>query len=281
MQTCETVAALRGLVARWREDRQRVALVPTMGNLHEGHLALVRLARAHAERVVCSIFVNPTQFGPGEDFDRYPRTPEEDRARLAAEGVDALFLPGVDAMYPYGADGATRVSVPEVGAILCGAHRPGHFDGVATVVLRLLNMAQPDVAVFGQKDFQQLFLIRRLVRDLCLSVDIEAAPISRETDGLARSSRNRYLDPEARARAPALHRALRGVADAIAAGEGAFDALAAQARAQLRNAGLEPDYVEVRCVDTLAPAWPEARPLVVLGAARLAGTRLIDNLIVD
>src|SRR5690606_6402832 len=194
MDTVATVAALRAVVAGWRAAGEAVALVPTMGNLHAGHFALVQQARRSGARVVASVFVNPTQFGPAEDFGRYPRTPEQDAEGLAAHGCDLLFLPSVGEVYPFGAEACVRVQVPGLTDVLCGASRPGHFDGVATVVARLFNMVQPDRAVFGAKDFQQLQVIRFLVRDLAFPLQIEAAPIVREADGLAMSSRNRYLD---------------------------------------------------------------------------------------
>ncbi len=274
------VAELRDELAGLRVRGLRVALVPTMGNLHEGHVALLRVARQHAECVVCSIFVNPTQFGPGEDFANYPRTLSRDAELLEAEGVHALFAPAVDEMYPLGVAQATEVRVPGLADILCGAVRPGHFNGVATVVLRLLNMVMPQVAVFGQKDYQQQLIIRRLVADLNLPAEILTAPTSREADGLARSSRNQYLSVEERERAPALYAALQALASGVAASIDNVEALCESARQTILAAGLTPEYVELRDADTLAPAASEHRPLIALAAARLGRARLIDNLLI-
>ena len=216
MRIVETVADLRACVAAFRTRGERVGLVPTMGNLHDGHLSLIDTARGHgAGAVVVSIFVNPLQFGPKEDFATYPRTPEEDHAALAARQVALVFAPGVDEMYPGGQGESTRVEVPGLSTILCGHFRPGHFVGVATVVTKLFNMVQPDLAVFGEKDYQQVLVIRRMVRDLCLPLEIVASATVREDDGLAMSSRNRFLSAEERARAPELHRALREGAAAV------------------------------------------------------------------
>ncbi|MCC5868103.1 MAG: pantoate--beta-alanine ligase [Gammaproteobacteria bacterium] len=274
------VAELREDLAGLRSRGLRVALVPTMGNLHEGHLELVRLARQHAECVVCSIFVNPTQFGPGEDYASYPRTLARDAEMLRAEGVHALFAPGVEQMYPLGLAQATEVRVQGLADILCGAVRPGHFNGVATVVLRLLNMVMPQVAVFGQKDYQQQLIIRRLVADLNVPAEILTAPTSRESDGLARSSRNQYLTAEERTRAPALYAALQTLAAGLSASEDNAAALCAGARQHIQAAGLIPEYVELRDAATLAPASPGHRPLIALAAARLGRARLIDNLLI-
>ena len=208
MITLQDIARLRAQVAHWRAAGDRIGFVPTMGNLHQGHLELVRRARGAAQRVVVSVFVNPMQFGPGEDFNSYPRTLEQDRAKLAAEGVDLLFAPGVEAIYPHGSGETTRIEVPQVSRGLCADFRPGHFTGVATVVGRLFNLVQPDVAVFGEKDFQQLAVIRRMVEDLGWPVEIAALPTVREPDGLAMSSRNAYLSPTQRQSATSLHRAL-------------------------------------------------------------------------
>lgn len=276
----ERVAELRAQVRAWRAAGERIAFVPTMGNLHAGHLSLVSEGRARAERVVASIFVNPLQFGPREDLDAYPRTLDADRRQLDATGCDLLFTPGVSEIYPRGQDTQTRVEVPGISDILCGVSRPGHFVGVATVVCKLLNMVQPDVALFGEKDFQQLLVIRRLVEDLALPVEIVGVSTAREFDGLAMSSRNGYLTPEERALAPALYRVLNATAKAVRAGEpieraeqAGLDVLAAD--------GLRPDYLTVRRTEDLAPAGPEDRALVILAAAYLGRARLIDNLCVD
>jgi len=280
VQTLESIAAVRGLIAARRRDGEGVALVPTMGNLHEGHLSLVRVARARAGCVIASVFVNPLQFGPGEDFERYPRSFARDCELLEAEGVDAVFAPPVAEMYPAEAGSQTLVVVPAFSRMLEGESRPGHFEGVATVVIKLFNIVMPDVAVFGEKDFQQLALIRRLVRDLCLPIDIVGAPIVRDPDGLALSSRNQYLSPAERRSAPVLHRTLEAAGRRIAAGDRAWPAIEAEACKALEGGGFVPDYVAVRrAVDLLPPQEADAaRELVVLAAARLGRTRLIDNL---
>ncbi|HZX80710.1 MAG TPA: pantoate--beta-alanine ligase [Lysobacter sp.] len=272
----DDLGRLREAVRGWKRAGERVAFVPTMGNLHEGHFSLVRLAREHADRVVASVFVNPTQFGPNEDFARYPRTPERDASGLEAAGCDVLWMPSVEAMYLFGVDGAVRVQVPGVTDVLEGAHRPGHFDGVATVVARLFLQVQPDVAVFGRKDYQQLAVIRYLVRELSFPIDIVPADTRREDDGLAMSSRNQYLTPDERARAVAIHRALGAMRDALVAGSSVVDAEAG-AVASLAAAGFDVDYAVVRRRD-FRPVGPDDRELVALIAARLGCTRLIDNL---
>jgi pantoate--beta-alanine ligase len=271
---------LRARVAEWRRAGERIAFVPTMGNLHEGHLTLVREARRAAPRVVVSIFVNPLQFGPAEDYAAYPRTLDEDRRLLEREGVDLLFAPAATLVYPRGQAEQTRVEVPGVSDILCGASRPGHFVGVATVVCKLFNMVQPDVALFGEKDFQQLLVIRLMTRDLSLPVAIRGVATVREPDGLAMSSRNRYLSAAERAVAPGLHRTLRRAADRLRGGTAPEEAARA-AREELAAAGLQPDYVSVRRSGDLAEPAPGDKALVVLAAARLGRARLIDNLRVE
>lgn len=272
------VAPLRAEVAAWRRADQRVVLVPTMGALHAGHLALMARARSLGRRVVASIFVNPTQFGPNEDFSRYPRDTETDLALLAEAGVDAAYLPEVSGMYPE--HFSTRIEVEGLTEGLCGAYRPGHFSGVATVVTKLLNQVQPDCALFGEKDYQQLLVIRRAVRDLDLPVEIQGVPTLREADGLALSSRNRYLAPAERARAPRLHAVLSEIAAGLAAG-GRAGPLVAEGRAALAAAGFAPvQYLEVRDAETLAPVENATRPARVLAAAYLGRTRLIDNVAV-
>jgi pantoate--beta-alanine ligase len=256
----------------------KVALVPTMGALHEGHLALAREAKRRAQFVVASVFVNPTQFGPKEDFSRYPRDLDGDVRKLASVGVDVVFAPQPPDMYSAGDD--TRVRVGMVAAPLEGAHRPGHFEGVATVVAKLFGIAGPCVAVFGRKDYQQLLVVRRMVRDLFLPVDVVGHPIVREPDGLAMSSRNAYLSPEERVRALAISRGLDAAARRFAAGERRPDALAATARAVIEPAATSIDYVEVRDADTLGPTPDDVGPRAVLVVAcRVGTTRLIDNLV--
>ena len=253
-----------------------------MGNLHKGHLSLANLAAETAPRVVMSIFVNPTQFGPSEDFATYPRTLAEDAALIGATGhVDLLFVPSVAEIYPFGVEHAVRVQLPPLSAELCGARRPGHFDGVASVVCRLLNIVDPDVLILGQKDYQQFVLMQRMVSDLRMPVELRMGPTLREPDGLAMSSRNRYLDPQQRLKAPALHAALEHVRDRLRSGSADLAKLTAEACAFLERAGLTPDYVEIRRRDDLAPATPDvAEKRVVLGAAWLGRARLIDNLFV-
>lgn len=281
MQTVTDAAALRATIRGWRTSGQTVGFVPTMGNLHEGHHSLLKLARARADRVVASVFVNPTQFGPGEDFERYPRTLAQDQVGLAEAGCDVLFAPEVATMYPFGAASSVSIHVPGVTETLEGAHRPGHFDGVATVVSKLFHLVQPDFAVFGQKDFQQLKVIERMVRDLSLPVKIMSGPTLRDEDGLAKSSRNQYLTPAERQRAPQIYATLTQMRDLFRQGHN-WQALETAARARLERAGFVPDYVAIRRADDLAePAADEREGLVALVAARLGATRLIDNLPFD
>lgn len=277
MNTLNNLDALRSQLRQWRQAGQRIALVPTMGNLHAGHYSLIELARQHADRVVASIFVNPTQFGPGEDFERYPRTPEADAAGLAAAGCDLLWLPPLEAMYPLGLAQAVNIRVPGITELLDGAHRPGHFDGVATVVTRLFNQVQPDVAVFGRKDYQQLAVIRHLVQDLAFPIAIVPAPIRREADGLAMSSRNQYLSPDERAKAPLIHQTLQTMRAQLLQGAALAEVQDA-ALAALRAAGFAPDYAVVLTPQFTPPAPHTNGPRVALIAARLGSTRLIDNL---
>ena len=282
MQTFARARDLHAFLASARTPTQRIALVPTMGNLHAGHHSLIALARRHADVVVASVFVNAMQFGPNEDFARYPRTPDADAAGLAASGCDALFMPSVDDMYPYGSAHTVRVSVPTLGDTLEGAARPGHFDGVATVVAKLFNIVRPDVAVFGRKDYQQLLVIRRMTRDLAYPIEIVDAPTLREPNGLAMSSRNQYLDAEQRERAAFMHATLRRMQAEVAAGAKTLPAIEAEAEAALRDSGFAPDYAVIRRADDLGmPENGASRGLVALIAARLGSTRLIDNLLLD
>jgi pantoate--beta-alanine ligase len=274
-------AALDARLADWRRAGERIGLVPTMGNLHAGHLDLVRAAAARAGRVVVSIFVNPLQFGPGEDFTAYPRTLAADLEHLAAEECALVFTPDEETMYPGGRTHTTRVEVPGLSDILCGASRPGHFTGVATVVAKLFNLVQPELAVFGEKDRQQLAVIRQMTAELCFPVEIHGVPTRREPDGLAMSSRNRYLDARQRAAAPGLYAALRAAAVALGAGERDFVALQQAGMDNVRAAGLDPEYFEIRREDGLEPPNAADRHLVVLAAARLGRARLIDNLAVE
>ena len=280
MQTHTTLAALRAQLRHWRREGASVGFVPTMGNLHAGHNALVDLARKHADKVVASIFVNPTQFGPNEDYGRYPRTPDSDIHGLQERGCDALFLPDVEQMYPFGTMGCVQMHVPGITDILCGAHRPGHFNGVATVVARLFNMVQPDLAVFGRKDYQQLQVIRYMAREMSFPVEIVPAPTLREADGLAMSSRNQYLDAEQRRSAARIFEVLRLMRDAARQGL-PIAGIEDEARSRLEAAGFVVDYAEVRRADLGRPRSPGEAGLLALVAARLGRTRLIDNLEFD
>jgi pantoate--beta-alanine ligase len=280
MQTIADIDDLRASVRDWRQSGERIGFVPTMGNLHEGHLQLVRRARSLSDCVVVSVFVNPMQFGPGEDFDTYPRTLEDDKAQLEQEQADLLFAPAVDLVYPSGLNETTRVQVPGVGEGLEADSRPGFFVGVATVVARLFNLVQADIAVFGEKDYQQLAVIRRMVKDLCWPIDIEAVPTVREADGLAMSSRNRYLSAEQRKRAPLLYQILCQAAEGVRGQQRACVELEAQATQRLEQTGFNPDYVSIRDAATLQPIKPGYTSAVVLAAARLGRARLIDNVTV-
>lgn len=280
MITCTALDSLRTEIRAWREAGLSIAFVPTMGNLHAGHYSLVALAKQHADRVVASVFVNPTQFGPNEDFDRYPRTPEADAAGLHDAGCDLLWLPSVATMYPLGLENTVNMRVPGITTVLDGAHRPGHFDGVATVVARLFNQVQPDVAVFGRKDYQQLAVIRHLVADLAFPIEIIGAPIKREADGLAMSSRNQYLSADQRASAPTLYQVLRQMQDSLQAGA-TRETVEARAIEMLAEAGFVADYAVVRQPTLIEPADNASGPRVALVAARLGATRLIDNLEFD
>lgn len=277
MKTIDSNDALRQQVGRWHKSGKTLAFVPTMGNLHDGHLTLLSRAREIADRVVVSIFVNPLQFGPFEDYDQYPRTPDSDQQMLAEMGIELLFEPRVSEMYPLGREQATRVEVPGLSDILCGMQRPGHFVGVATVVAKLFNIVRPDFAVFGEKDFQQLVVIRRMTADLCMPVEIIGAPTHREADGLAMSSRNQYLTGDERARAADLFQALTEVARQVRTGRRAYEELCQRAVADLAREGFRPHYVEVRRTSDLGKPDGDEVDLVVLGAAQLGRARLIDN----
>lgn len=277
MQSVARPDELRRRVQQWRRNGERIAFVPTMGNLHAGHGNLAKQARALADRVVVSVFVNPLQFGPNEDFASYPRTPAEDRALLESLHVDLLFLPEVADMYPRGQGVTALVQVPDLDSILCGAFRPGHFTGVATIVTKLLNLVQPDVAVFGEKDFQQLMIIRRAATDLCMPVEIVGVPTTRETDGLAMSSRNRYLTPQQRAIAPRIHDELDLARVAIESGNKDFAALERAGAEGLQQAGFKTDYFAIRDAATLSDPIP-GEEVVILTAVRNGRARLIDNL---
>lgn len=281
MEVVEQVESLRERLGHFRQNGARIAFVPTMGNLHQGHLELVRQARQRADRVVVSIYVNPTQFGEGEDLDAYPRTLQRDSEQLIAEGCDLLFTPNDQVMYG-SEDRAelTQIEVPGISDQLCGASRPGHFSGVATVVAKLFNLVQPDVALFGEKDFQQLLVIRRLVAELNFPIEIVGVSTMREEDGLAMSSRNGYLSPEERLVAPVLNRLLQSMCRQLLEGRSDYVALEEEGVAQLEEAGFEPDYLSIRRQDLKNPSKNEKK-LVILAAARLGSTRLIDNCPID
>jgi pantoate--beta-alanine ligase len=276
----DSIDEVRALIAEWHEAGGTVALVPTMGNLHKGHMSLVARAAGEADHVVVSIFVNPTQFGPNEDYEDYPRSLDADSRRLSQAGVDLLFAPSVETMYPDGADVATTVNVPGLSDVLEGEHRPGHFEGVTSVVCRLLNICNPDVAVFGQKDYQQFAILKRMAADLQLPVRLVAEPTEREQNGLAMSSRNGYLDDDQQQTATAIYKSLQQAQTELLDGARDYPELERAAEASIKAAGLSPEYVAIREVGDLSQPGPDSTDLVVLTAARLGKVRLIDNLIV-
>ena len=278
MQTVTTIDAVRDRVREWRQQRLRVAFVPTMGNLHAGHMSLLAAARYRGDRIVASIFVNPLQFGPSEDYTAYPRTLAEDQKLLEEARCDLLFAPSVAEMYPTGGDQRTVVMVRGLSDILDGRFRPGHFDGVATVVTKLFGIVAPDVAVFGEKDYQQLLVVRHMTLDLALPVEIIGAPTVRAGDGLALSSRNRYLSAEERGRSIVIHHALVEAAQAIHGGSSDFERLERDGARALERAGMQVDYFSVRNALDLAPPSTASTDLVILAAARLGKARLIDNM---
>ncbi|WP_033426252.1 pantoate--beta-alanine ligase [Hymenobacter aerophilus] len=281
MQILTTAAALQAHTENWRRAGQRIGLVPTMGALHEGHLQLVRAAAAECDAVVASVFVNPTQFNNPDDFRLYPRLPDADAALLAPAGCTALFLPSVAEMYPHPA--IVQFDFGPLERVMEGEHRPGHFNGVATVVSKLFHLSRPHRAYFGQKDFQQVAIVRQLVSDLAFDLELVAFPTVREADGLAMSSRNRRLSAEARALAPRLYQSLQAAAELVRAGQAAPAAVQAAARAQLAAVpGLELEYIAVADADTLQPLteWHSGRAVVLCLAAHLGGVRLIDNVVI-
>jgi pantoate--beta-alanine ligase len=278
MDTVTTVAAVREHVRRWRSEGRRVAFVPTMGNLHTGHVSLIEAARRHGDRFVASIFVNPMQFGPNEDYAQYPRTPTKDADMLAEAGCNLMFMPDVAQIYPNGSERAKRVDVPSLSRVLDGEFRPGHFEGVSTIVATLFHIVEPDVAIFGEKDFQQLTIIRRMVADLCMAVEIVGAPTVRDSDGLAMSSRNQYLTPAEREVAPRIYQALQAAANRLQAGDTEFSSIERTGVQALTTAGMKPDYFSVRRAQDLGAPAPDTTHLVVLTAARLGKARLIDNI---
>lgn len=278
METVSSLHGLRSVIERWKGSGYAIALVPTMGNLHDGHISLLNHARENADRTVVSIFVNPIQFGQGEDYERYPSTLADDKNKLEKYGLDLLFTPDLDQLYPDGTDIDTRINVPGLSNMLCGETRPNHFSGVATVVAKLLGNVQPDVAFFGEKDYQQLLVIKRMASDLCLPVEIVGLPIVRDPDGLAMSSRNAYLSQDERRRAPEIYRTLKSAAEGLRQGDKSMDEIETAALARLEKAGLRPEYVSIRRTDDLQPPTPEDTRLSILVAAWLGRARLIDNL---
>jgi pantoate--beta-alanine ligase len=281
MRTVSSAAELRAIIQQWRAAGETIAFVPTMGDLHAGHLVLIAEARRHAARVVVSIFVNPLQFNDAADFAAYPRSLERDVAALVDSGTDLVFAPNAREIYPHGMESGTRIEVPVLSQELCGAFRPGHFTGVATVVAILFNLVWPDIAIFGEKDYQQLLIVRRMSEDLRLDVDVRGMPTVREADGLAMSSRNRYLNAEERARAPVIYRTLETLRARLLAGAEDYAALEAWGMAALAAGGLRPEYVAVRCAQDLQAPNAGNRQLRLLVAAWLGSARLIDNLAVD
>ena len=278
MVIIETIPLLRREIRRWRQEGKRVALVPTMGNLHEGHLTLVEEAKARADIVVVSVFVNPMQFDRPDDLARYPRTLQEDCEKLTRLGVDLVFAPSEKEIYPKGLEQQTYVDVPSLSTMLEGASRPGHFRGVSTIVSKLFNLIQPDIACFGEKDFQQLALIRKMVADLSFDIDIVGVPIIRGQDGLALSSRNGYLTPDERRLAPRLYNIMSHLATQLENGERNIDELLEQTAGRLREAGLQPDELFVRDADTLLDVNVDTQTAVILVSAWLGKARLIDNM---
>ena len=277
MKMIEQLEQLR-IATQLAKQLGRVAFVPTMGNLHEGHLTLMREARKHAQTVICSIFVNPMQFGANEDLNKYPRTLDADIAALESVGVDLLYFPSSDTMYPKPLVDQTKVEVPVISDLYCGASRPGHFVGVATVVAKLFNMVQPDVALFGTKDFQQLAVIRRMVTDLAMPIEIIGVPTVRHADGLAMSSRNQYLTSEQRAIAPKIYAELKQLAERLSQDLSQLEQQSADSQRRLAEAGFEPDYLHVLDAETLLPLTDQSQQGVILIAAKLGAARLIDNI---
>jgi pantoate--beta-alanine ligase len=278
MQVISSISDLREIRRTWQSAKEVIAFVPTMGNLHQGHLQLVKEAKKSATKIVVSIFVNPLQFGPDEDLDAYPRTLEQDKKHLEDLGVDMLFMPSAEDIYSRGLEQQTFVEVPGFSYMICGASRPGHFRGVATIVCKLFNMVQPNQAYFGEKDFQQLQVIKAMVTDLSMNLTIHGVPTKREPDGLAMSSRNNYLSGEQRTIAPSLYATISDMAEQIKGGRRDFSVLINEAKSRINEAGLKTDYVEVRSSNSLLQVGHEDRELVILAAAFLGKTRLIDNI---
>ena len=281
MYQATSVIELRQYIQHWKNHGKSIAFIPTMGNLHQGHISLVEKGQSLCDHTICSIFVNPMQFGPNEDFNHYPRTLERDIDQLEAIGCDLVYLPAASELYPDGLEKITQVQVTDLTGVFEGAHRPGHFTGVATIVLKLLNIVRPDVSIFGKKDFQQYRVISKMVEDLNLEVDIIGAETTREPNGLATSSRNQYLSDDQKELASLINQTLIESAASITAGENTFDKLEQRAIERLNQAGFETDYFCVCNVETLERASPEDRRLVILVTARLGETRLLDNIEID
>ncbi|MBI2802218.1 MAG: pantoate--beta-alanine ligase [Gammaproteobacteria bacterium] len=281
METVYSLEALRHTIVGWRRTGARIAIVPTMGNLHAGHISLLERARLLADRTVVSIFVNPIQFGKGEDYARYPSTLDADKEKLAEAGLDLLFAPNLGELYPGGIEEDTRITVPGLSTILCGQYRPGHFSGVATVVAKLFINVQPDVALFGEKDYQQVLIVKRMVHDLLMPVEIIGMPIIREADGLAMSSRNAYLKPDERERASKIFASLNAAATKLGQQTQSLIAIETAAMAELAAAGFRPEYFSIRRAADLTVPQLEDRSLQILVAAWLGGARLIDNVRVE
>ena len=281
MKTIYDTQTLRKIVQRWRNGHEKIAFVPTMGNLHDGHLSLLKTARELADRTVVSIFVNPIQFGKGEDYENYPSTLKGDGQKLAENGADVLFAPNLQQLYPGGMAEDTRVSVPSLSNILCGKFRPGHFSGVATVVTKLFFSVLPDIALFGEKDYQQLLVIRRMVSDLCIPVEVIGQPIVREQDGLAMSSRNSYLSVEERNRAATIYQEISAIGEKLSSGQRNFTELEKKATENLQSAGFKPEYVSIRRLADLDIPNNDDSEFSVLAAAWLGSARLIDNIKVE
>lgn len=278
METVSDLPALRRVIANWKKQGKTIAFVPTMGNLHDGHLSLLQRACELGDRTVVSIFVNPIQFGKGEDYESYPSTIGSDHDKLQSSGLDLLFTPDLAELYPGGFDVDTRINVPELSTILCGRFRPDHFSGVATVVTKLLINVMPDYALFGEKDYQQLMIIRRLVSDLCIPTEIIGMPIIRDTDGLAMSSRNTYLSREQHALAPVIYQTLLAAAEQLKKGDDDYETIERQGLMALEKAGLRPEYFSIRCSDDLRVPRAADQRLSILVAAWLGPARLIDNI---
>ena len=281
MDQANSISELRQYVQHWNDHKQSIAFIPTMGNLHQGHMSLIEKGQSLCDRSICSIFVNPMQFGPNEDFNHYPRTLDQDIALLESVGCDLVYLPTASELYPQGLENISQIIVTDLTETYEGAHRPGHFTGVATIVAKLFNIVKPDVSVFGKKDYQQYCVIKKMTQDLNLDVDIIGQETSREPSGLATSSRNQYLNEEQKSQAGLIYATLQDASDKILKGEKNFALVEKQAIDRLNQAGFDTDYFNVCSADTLQPATTEDRKLVILVTTRLGDTRLLDNIEID